>query len=287
MRIQLLTLLATAVTSAWAGGVRIEKDAAYLPPDRTEKADLYFPEKLAANVKAPALLWIHGGGWTSGDKGQKRELNIGNNCAANGYVVMSINYLLQQKGAPPVWPQNLYDCKTAVRWLRANADRLHIDPDRIAVAGGSAGGHLASMVALTRPEDGLDPQGPYGEYSCAVRCGLDFYGPTDLGAMNNYLEMLGKPRSKDPAIYSKASPITYARKNSPPLLILHGTADKTVNITQSEALETALKNAGAVVGFERVLDAPHTFDLQPKQKDLRPVVFAFLDKYMPATNVIK
>ena len=270
---------AVVAANAWASGVQIEKDVPYLPAGRPEKCDLYLPDKLSDGAPAPVLLWIHGGGFTGGDKAQKREVNIGTNCAAHGYVVMSINYVLQQKGGTPVWPQNLHDCKTAVRWLRANATRLHLDPDHIAVAGGSAGGHLASMVTLTRPEDGFDPPGPYAEFSCAVQCGMDFYGPADLTTWSN-LSMLGKTRVQDLEIYRKASPVTYARKNSPPLLILHGTADTTVNITQSEALNEALLKAGAEVEFVCVPGAPHTFDLQPRQKDLRPNVFAFLDKHL-------
>jgi len=194
--------------------------------------------------------------------------------------VMSIDYDLQKEGGPPVWPRNLHDCKTAVRWLRANAERLGIDPDRIAVAGGSAGGHLASMVALTRPEDGLDPAGPYGEFSCAVKCGLNFYGIADLGRWHSRLPMLGASAGEDPERYRRASPIAYVRPDSPPMLILHGTADKTVNVEQSDWLYEALKKAGAPVDFARIPDAPHTFDLQPKQKDLRPLVFEFLDKHM-------
>lgn len=260
-------------------GVKIEKDVAYLPADREEKADLYLPENTAAGTKAPALLWIHGGGFTGGDKAQGRELNIGTNFAGRGYVVLSINYALQKKGGAPVWPQNLHDCKTAVRWLRANAARLHLDPNRIAVAGGSAGGHLASMVALTKPEDGLDPKGPYGEFSCAVQAGMDFYGCVDLTTWHDSA-MFGKTKAQDAEIYRKASAQTYARKDSPPILILHGTADKTVDLKQSETLHAALKKAGAVVELVVVSGAPHTFHLQPKQQDLRPVVFGFLEKHL-------
>lgn len=261
------------------GGVKVEKDVAYLPAERAEKADLYLPDNLAAGAPAPVLLWIHGGGFTGGDKAQKREQNIGNNLAAHGYVVLSINYMLQQKGGALAWPQNLQDCKTAVRWLRANAARLHLDPDRIAVAGGSAGGHLASLVALTKLEDGFDPKGPYGEYSCVVQAGMDFYGCVDLTTWHDSA-MFGKTKAQDPELYRKASAQTYARKDSPPMLILHGTADKTVDIKQSETLEAALKTAGADVEFVRVPGAPHTFDLQPKQQDLRPLVLTFLEKHL-------
>ena len=167
-------------------GVRFEPDVAYLLEDRKEKADLYLPITLPQGQRAPAIVIIHGGGWGGGDKRAAREINIGTNLALHGYVGMSINYLLSAGGSV-TWPENLYDCKTAVRWLRANADRLHIDPDHIGVIGGSAGGHLAAMVTLTVPEDGLDPKEPYGEFSCRVSCGVDLYGVADLTTRTNRL----------------------------------------------------------------------------------------------------
>ncbi len=148
-------------------GVRFEADVSYLPEGRQEKADLYLP-KLEKGQRAPAVLMIHGGGWSGGDKRAGREINIGTNLALKGFVAMSIDYALSRNGSV-TWPQNLHDCKTAVRWLRKNADRLQIDPDRIGVIGGSAGGHLAAMVAVTGPKDGLDPAGPYGDYPCRVQ----------------------------------------------------------------------------------------------------------------------
>ena len=157
------------VMPAAPAGVVLEKDVPYLAGERSEKADLYLPAKRAAGVRSPAVLIIHGGGWSTGDKGREREFNIGTTLALHGYVGLSINYALSKKGKVVTWPQNLHDCKTAVRWLRKNADRLHLDPDRIGVIGGSAGGHLASMVAVTGPADGLDPKQPYGEFS--ARCG--------------------------------------------------------------------------------------------------------------------
>ncbi len=260
--------------------IRIEKDVEYLGPDRQEKGDLYLPAKVAEGQRCPAVVIIHGGGWSGGDKGAAREINIGTNLASNGYVGFSINYVLAQ--GKPTWPQNLHDCKTAVRWLRKNADRLHVDPDHIGVIGGSAGGHLAAMVALTGPEAGLDPPGPYGEYSCRVQAAVDLYGPADL--MNwpprPSLGMLAEPRVDQPDLYRRASPTTHADKNDPPLLILHGTADKTVPVEQSEILAEALQKAGVQHELIVIPDAPHTFHLQPKQRDLRPTVLGFFNRYL-------
>src|SRR5262245_45404193 len=185
-------------------GVRIEKDVAYLEPDRSEKADLYLPTRSAPGSLRPAVVIIHGGGWSGGDKGAAREINIGTNLALNGYVGMSINYVLS-KDRSTTWPRNLHDCKTAVRWLRKNAEPLQIDRDHIGVIGGSAGGHLAAMLAVTGPDDGLDPKGPYGEFSSRVQCAVDLYGPAELLEYHD-VAMLGKTREEAPDLYRRASP---------------------------------------------------------------------------------
>src|SRR5262245_65043557 len=120
--------------------VRIEKEISYLPPDRAEKADLYLPPKFEEGKKYPGVVIIHGGGWTGGKRDAAREINIGTTLASNGYVGLSIDYLLHDpQSDKSCWPQNLHDCKTAVRWLRTNQERLHLDTSHIGVIGGSAG----------------------------------------------------------------------------------------------------------------------------------------------------
>lgn len=259
-------------------GVRIERAVDFLAAGRTQKADLYLPTTTPAGQLRPAVVMIHGGGWSGGKRDAERELNIGTNLALHGYVGMSIDYVLASK-TKATWPQNLYDCKTAVRWLRKNAARLQIDPDRIGVIGGSAGGHLSAMVTLTTPADGLDPKEPYGEFSCRVSCGVDLYGIADLPTYHD-ASMLGKTFAEAPELYRLASPVTYVRSNSPPILIIHGTADTTVNVKQSELFGDVLKKAGADYQLILIPGAQHTFDLQPKQRDLRPVVIGFFDKYL-------
>lgn len=256
--------------------VQIERGVEFLAAGRKERADLYLPASTPAGGLRPAVVIIHGGGWSGGKRDAGRELNIGTNLALHGYVGMSIDYVLASK-TQAAWPQNLYDCKTAVRWLRKNAERLQIDPNRIGVIGGSAGGHLAGMVTLTTPADGLDPKEPYGEYSCRVSCGVDLYGIADLPKYHD-ASMLGKTFAEAPGLYRLASPVNYVRSNSPPMLIIHGTADTTVNVMQSELFADVLKKAGAPYELIIIPGAQHTFDLQPKQRDLRPIVLGFFDK---------
>jgi acetyl esterase/lipase len=258
--------------------IRVERDVNFLPTNRKQKADLYFPREIAKDKKLPAVVIIHGGGWVGGKKDAAREINIGSTLARNGYVAMSIEYILSDK-KQAVWPTNLWDCKTAVRWLRKNAERLGIDPDRIGVIGGSAGGHLAAMVALTTTSDGLDPAEPFGEVSCRVKCCVDFYGIADLGTYHD-VTMLGKTFAEAPELYRTASPVTYIRSNSVPLLICHGTADTTVSVKQSELFAEKLAQGGAPHQLVLIPEAVHTFDLQPPQRDLRPLVLQFLDRHL-------
>lgn len=279
-RVLLAIFVGLTATSVRAQGYRFEKDVGYLGADRKEKADLYLPAEIPKGKRVPAVLIVHGGGWTGGDKHAAREQNIGTNLALKGYVAMSINYVLAQaKGTNVVWPQNLYDCKTAVRWLRKNAERLQIDPDKIGAIGGSAGGHLVSMLALTDAKDGLEPKEPYAEFSSRIQCVVDLYGPEELMEYHD-ITAFRKTRKEAPELYKQATPSTYADKNDPPVLILHGTGDKTVDYHQSEMFAEKLKQAGTKHELILVPEAPHTFHLQPKQRDLRPVVLGFFDEHL-------
>lgn len=264
---------------AAAGEVRIEKDIDYLGAERTEKADLYQPPQADPAARYPGIVIIHGGGWSGGDKGAAREQNIGTTLAQNGYVCLSINYLLQPKEGPRIWPRNLHDCKTAVRWLRANAERLQLDPDHIGVIGGSAGGHLAAMVGATGPEAGLDPAGPYGEYSCQVQAVVNLYGP--MARAEKWVRVLvGQPCEEAPELCRQITPLSHLDANDPPVLILHGTADKTVPLSESAEFAEGLQQAGVEHELVVISNAPHTFHLQPKQRDLRPVVLGFFAKHL-------
>ena len=295
MRLYLASLMGlmgslTTLLLAQSAGVQQRSDISFLSADRAEKMDLYLPT-LPAGQRAPAVVWIHGGGWTTGDKAQRREQNVGHNLAAAGYVVASINYRL---GAGS-WPQNLLDCKNAVRFLRVHAVDYGIDPTRIAVAGGSAGGHLALMVAFTTDRD-WEPDAPYPGVSNAVRAVIDLYGPTNhltrletdaLGHSTGKLKeantarVFGGSRDGDPDSWQRSSPVSHVRAGLPPVLILHGDRDDTVDLGQSRELDQALTSVGVRHQFLIVKNAGHTFDLEtwnghPLSIDLRPVVLGFL-----------
>lgn len=278
-------------------GVIIEQDVRYLPVGREEKLDLYLPACRANNVRSPAVVIIHGGGWSGGDKANSREFNIGTTLAKAGYVCASINYKL---GKGDCWPTNLLDCKNAVRFLRANAEKYQIDTDHIGVIGGSAGGHLALMVGYTNGLAELEPQSPYPGVSDKVQAVVDMYGITNL-ITRQKTDASGKPigvrvyapnlvagtPETNPDLWKLASPVYHVCKDSPPTLILQGTVDTTVDIDQSRELDRKLTEAGVEHELIILKDVGHTFDLQtwagkPLPQDMRPTVIAFFDKHLKA-----
>jgi iduronate 2-sulfatase len=263
--------------------VSVRKDVSYLGKGRTEGLDLYQPFD-DGKTRRPAVVIIHGGGWHGGDKAAGREQNIGNTLAAAGYVCASINYRLSVKSDDlptrlrDVWPRNLHDCKTAVRFLRVFADKYRIDTDHIGAIGGSAGGHLVAMMAVTDSSDKLDPAEPYGGYSSRIQAVVPMYGVHDVArrARAKGSELSGA----DAELCRQASPVSYVSFDDPPALILHGTEDALVPVEQSRILHASLKAAHVPAELIIIEGAPHSFHLQPKQRDLRRKVVAFFDKHL-------
>lgn len=235
-------------------------DLAFLPPDRPERLDLYVSYRRDFKVRRPGVLFIHGGGFTKGDKAEYRSASVSADLARAGYVVVSCNYVLGAKDKPGVWPRNIADCRDAVRWMRANADALGLDPARIAVAGGSAGGYLALMVGLS--DDKTGPGGdPQAKHSAKVSAVIDMYGVVNFSKHGT-----GAVPGVGPAAQASYLPENQCDTQDPPVLILHGTADTTVDIAQSDAMAKALRAAGVPHEYIIVDGAPHTFDLHPKGK---------------------
>ncbi|NBX33781.1 alpha/beta hydrolase [bacterium] len=261
--------------------VQVQVDVPYLGPNRKEKADLYRPLDHDKAKPLPAILVIHGGGFNDGDKARGRELNIAENLTLKGYVCLSINYKLRRTQGQVTWPQSVHDAKAAVRFLRKEAATLGVDPEKIGVIGCSAGCNLAMMLATTGPADGFDavPGEPYQDVSARVACAVGFYGAVDLLNYHD-MKMFAKTREEAPELYRKGSPITYLDAKDAPMLLVHGTADATVPLSQSESFLRVAKEKGATCALEIIPEAPHTFDLQPKQRDLRPLVTAFFDRHL-------
>ena len=265
--------------------IRVEKDVVYLAPERAEKADLYLPPDCEPGKKYPGIVIIHGGGWTGGDKGAARERNIGTTLASHGYVCLSINYALAKTGSP-TFPQNIQDCKRAVRWLRKHAARFQLDAAHIGAIGGSAGGHLTALLAVSGPEAGLDPPED-AEHSCRLQAAVPMY-PHCAASWEGQvppkpyprLPMFAQAQAEAPALWDSASPIKLLSQDDPPLLILHGTADTTTPLDQSTRFHEAAERIGVPSQLIVIEGAPHSFHLQPPQQDLRPDVLRFLDKHL-------
>lgn len=230
-------------------GVESELDIAYAADSPAQKLDLYLPTGTAAAPR-PAIVVVHGGGWRGGDKQRGQWARIPAQYASDGYVAISVNYRLT--GEAP-WPAQIEDVKAAVRWLRAHAEKHAVDVDRIGAYGNSAGAHLVSLLGLVKQSDGLEGSGPHQEQSsmvqavCASATPTDFLNWREPGAVPERLgrTFLAGPGDTLRDRARQASPITYARGDAPPFLLIHGTADRTVPIGQSDRFAKALRAAGA------------------------------------------
>lgn len=257
-------------------------DISYPGAEKEQRMDVYLPAT-GGGIPRPAVLIIHGGGWAKGDKADNREREFATFMIDQGYAAVSINYTLtgyegevwrspRMRGA---WPQNIYDCKSALRWMKKNASALGIDPDRIAVIGGSAGGHLALLTGLSAESKELNAGGSSLDQNSSVRCIIDFYGIPDVRRWGGG-SFIDESQQEHPEIWALASPVEHLTKDSPPILIVHGTADPTVNIGLSKEFVEILKEKGVSHQYVVVENAVHTFGLKPPQMDLRPVVRQFL-----------
>jgi len=216
--------------------------------DRALRLDLYLPEDVDGLL--PVLVWVHGGAWRTGSKDHPRALRL----LPRGYAVVSVEYRLSQEA---IFPAQIHDCKAAVRWVRAHADEYGLDPDRIGAWGGSAGGHLVALLGTSAGVDELEGDLGWTGHSSAVQAVCDWYGPSDLLRMNDVpgamdhdapdspeSQLVGAPIQSHPELVARANPITYVTAETPPFLIMHGTADDTVIPNQSEFLHAALVKAG-------------------------------------------
>jgi len=250
-----------------------------------------YPKK--TDAARPAVVHFHGGGFRKGEASEKTALWL----AKSGFVGISINYRLSGEA---IFPAAVHDCKTAIRWARANAEKYRIDPAHIGVFGGSAGGHLAAIVGTSVGDDYLEGDGPHQEYSSSVQAVAENYGPTDFLSMNDApgkmdhdspdspeSEFIGAPIQSVPAQVQKANPITYVDASDPPILIIHGKKDMSVPYNQSELLYEALRNAGVTSKLVPVENAGHGFNPDPKdavinpsKDEIRSMQIAWFKKYL-------
>ncbi|WP_241665805.1 alpha/beta hydrolase [Prescottella subtropica] len=259
------------------------RDLAYAPGGRRFRVDVYHRRDTPAN--APILLQIHGGGWVFGSK-DDQGIPLMMEMASRGWVCAAVNYPLSPKA---VWPAHLIAIKQAVAWLRDNAATYGGDPRFVAVTGGSAGGHLAAMLALTADEPGLQPGFEDADTSiqaCAPHYGVyDFTGETGIKATRQRVEsglmpmVLGK-KARFPQDYAAASPLCHLRADAPPFFVVHGTSDSFIPVAEAREFVRRLRDVSdSPVAYAELRGAQHAFDIFPSIRSAAVVqaVADFLD----------
>jgi len=267
--------------------VIVQRDVEYgKAGERSLKLDILRPRH-PGDKPLPVIVWIHGGAWRGGDKAGGHG-NLIPFVASGDYFGVSVGYRLSGEA---IWPAQIHDCKAAIRFLKANAGKFNIDPDRIGVWGSSAGGHLVSLVGTSGDVKELEGENGSPGQSSRVACVVDYCGPSDFLAAAKYKRtglpspglatspeslLLGGAIEEKKEEARAASPVTYASADDPPFLIVHGTEDFTVMIEQAELLQAALKKAGASSTFLRIQGAGHGFGGPEVSKRVQ----AFFDKHL-------
>ena len=247
--------------------------------------DLVRPKAVSDGLR-PGIVFIHGGGWRSGDKRKGVFLSGAIEYAQRGYVCITVNYRLVDEAR---FPACVEDVKTAVRWFRAHAEKYQLDPTRIGGFGNSAGAHLVAMLGLTGPDVGLEGDGPYRDQSsllqavCASATPTDFlFHPQGRTRHKAFEGLLGGPSDTLETRAKRASPIHYARATAPPFLLIHGTADKTVDVAHSDRFLAAMQKAGAKdITLLRIERAGHGVFVQQAAKT-KPAMEAFFRRTLRA-----
>ena len=252
------------------------KDIIYTVVDGHElKLDIAVPKYLKSS--APAIVDIPGGAWRKVEKKAEDAIFY----AKHGFIGISMTHRTSDIA---IFPAAVHDCKTAVRWARANAKKYNINPDKIGITGVSSGGHLATLLGTSGGDEYLEGKGDYSEYSSSVQAVVSHFGPTDFllkidGDKDAYTNahspqalFLGGPLNEKKDLARLANPITYIDANDPPILIVHGELDGMVNIAQSEILFEALNKAKVPTKFIRVKNADHMYRPNKWDEEISPTI---------------
>ena len=269
-----------------SGAFTLKRDLVYAEVDGQKlQLDLYVP---TAAEKPPLVVWIHGGGWRAGSRKSPKLMDV----TKHGFALASISYRFTDKA---IFPAQIHDCKAAIRWLRAHTEQHGYDADWIAVAGSSAGGHLALLTGVSGNVRELEGNvGEHIDQSSTVQAIIDYFGPSDFVLRGRthperaYTEksgsfaLLGGVRTGKvtPEMERFASPATYVTKVDPPLLVFQGARDQTVLPDQSDRIVALYSTAGLKAQLVTLENAGHggkDFFVD----DHLATAIAFLNKHRP------
>src|SRR6185312_1910844 len=261
-----LPLLIATSALAQLPGIKAERNIPYVENGHHNQVlDIYLPEN-PQEKPLPVMIWIHGGAWMAGSQANPPVLYL----VKKGFAVASMQYRFSKEA---IWPAHSFDCKAAIRFLRANAGKYNFDADRFAVGGDSAGGHLAAFIGTSG--DVKEMEGDLGNTNASsrVQAVIDWFGPTDItmiGAQSGPRSMiqhddatspesllLGGPVKEKKELAKTANPLTYIDKSDPPFLIMHGDNDQLVPLAQSKMLAKALIDADVEVTMKTIPGAGH------------------------------
>ncbi len=301
----MMVLTVCTLTAVLATGAFAAEPGLVIPADVEVIHDVGFGKGGAVSLKLhivrpkplpkdpmPVVVFVHGGGFYSGNKGVgvRRLIPL----AQRGYFGVTIDYRLS--GVAP-FPAQIEDCKCAVRWVRAHATEYNLDPERIGAWGGSAGGTLVALLGLTDGRKDFEGRGGWEKESSRVHAVCNWFGRMDIlktameekargvtpenwevnGVAQRLSALIGGVIWENPYTCRWASPITYVHKGAPPFLTMHGDKDDTVPLDQSVAFHQALEKAGADSTLMVIKDAGHSF---PGRPDLHLPVADWFDKYL-------
>jgi acetyl esterase/lipase len=262
-------------------GIRELKDIEYRNiGGKSLKMDMYIPDNLSK--PAPLLLFVHGGGWRSGERSDYLVYLV--DFAKKGYVTATVSYRLV---ADSCYPACVEDVREAVRWLVVHSAEYGYDPDRLAIIGGSAGGHLALLTAYgwKKPEEPASDS-----LTRHIRAVVDIYGPYDMTteyARNQWMSkaFINHSYEEAPELYLQSSPKHYLSGYVPPTLIFHGTSDRLVPVSQSDSLAAALDKLNVPFDYCRISGWPHVMDLSARvNRYMQFRMNLFFDQYLKGSQ---
>jgi acetyl esterase/lipase len=254
------------------------------------RLDVYRPASEAAEGPLPAVVQVHGGGWISGSR-LEQGIPLLNHLASNGWIGFNVDYRLSPRAT---LPDHVIDVKRAIAWVRANARELGVDPERVAITGGSAGGHLTALAALTSDDRALQPG--FEDADTSVAAAVPFYGVYDMldtetvyyeGLRSWLLEqvVIKRRRDDDPEAFRAVSPTHRVHPGAPPFLIFHGEHDSLVPVDDARTFARRLTEVSrSEVLYVELPGAEHAFDLFPSARTAHVVegIERFLRAQVPA-----